>query len=60
MAFDEDHGNRYISGGIYYNSSYNCCVGFSIGANCRSLTVSEIQCTGYASVVCRGVAGIKY
>lgn len=60
MSDDKGYTGRYISGGIYYNSSYNCCVGFSISSDGRTLTVGEIQCTGYTSVICGCVLGIKY
>ena len=60
MSVDKGRTGRYISGGIYYNSSYNCCVGFDISSNGKTLTVRESQCIGYTSVVCGCVLGIKY
>lgn len=60
MSVDKGSTSRYISGGIYYNSSYNCCVGFDISSNGKTLTVREFQCIGYASVICGCVLGIKY
>ena len=60
MSDDKGYTSRYISGGIYYNSSYNCCVGFSINPDGKALVVREIQCSGYTSIIYGCTLGIKY
>lgn len=50
LLSDAGKSSNYISGSLFYSTSYYACAGLSVSADGRTLTVDELSCTGYSSI----------
>ena len=50
LLSDAGKSSNYISGSLFYSTSYYACVGLSVSADGRTFTVGELSCTGYSSI----------
>lgn len=49
----------YLNGGIYYNASYNACIGLTISSDGKSLNVAECNLVGYTSMFVGRILGFN-
>lgn len=60
METDKGSTIAFIEGSVYYNTSYNACVGLTLSSDAKTLTVKELSMTGYQTMCIGAIYGLKF